>query len=61
MLNKFIVEPADLTELSEAFEAAWVIVEAENRIPLTAVPQHSRSAGLTTASSIDAEYAFKRN
>jgi hypothetical protein len=34
MLNKFIIEPADLAELSEAFEAAWVIVEAEKRIPL---------------------------
>jgi hypothetical protein len=34
MLNKFIIEPADLAELSAAFEAAWVIIEAEKCIPL---------------------------
>jgi hypothetical protein len=34
MLNKFMIDPADLAVLTEAFEEAWAVIEAEKRIPL---------------------------
>jgi len=34
MSNKFVIEPADLAELTEAFEVAWTMVEAKKCVPL---------------------------
>jgi hypothetical protein len=34
MLNKFMIDPADLAELTEAFEEAWAMIEVQRRIPL---------------------------